>query len=170
MDDIFVERLVEKKVTKADTFKKVLIITVALFICMVCFLVEALFTFFHIIVAALCAIIWFVFSKMSIEYEYSLSHGDLTIDIIYAKRSRKNVYEINLKDRLEYLAPNTQDHGGEFNRQAVRTIDVSADSAGDDVYFMNVSSDKGLVRVLFDPNEKLLVAMRKCAPSKTHLK
>lgn len=110
----------------------------------------------------LCGIaltIFLVRRMLFVEYEYTFVNGELTIDRIIAKSSRKNMAEIDVKS-IEKL--------GKYDEEAVaklgagQTWDYSTDKADENTmfaFFKDEKSGRNTV-LLFTPNEKLLNAMK----------
>ena len=95
MNDTFYELLVKKN--KPDT--SALILSAINIIAIVCMLILTIYTqFAMILVIVLCFVFYyFVYPKISVEYEYSLLNSDMTVDTIYNKTKRKKVLTIDIK-------------------------------------------------------------------------
>lgn len=106
------------------------------------------------------ALTFFLVRRMFfVEYEYTLVNGELTIDRILAKSSRKNMAEIDVK-AFEKL--------GKYDKETVaklgagQTWDYSTDKSDEATmyaFFKDEKSGRNTV-LLFTPNEKLLNAMK----------
>lgn len=166
MEDVFVERLITRKLGGKELAVKLGALLLALALAIVTFLIPAISFFAPLIILGAGWLGWIIWSRSSLEYEYSLSNGELTIDCIYGQQKRKHVAEVNLRDRLEYMAPVSSEHNNELNRQANKVLDVASSANAPGRWFMNVKGEAGLTRILFEPDERLVTAMRRCAPSK----
>ena len=98
MDDVFVERLVARKMGPKEMGIKALIALAAV---VLIFVSGTLGAFLMPLVAAVALVGgWYLWVLTNMEYEYSLSNGDLTVDAIYGQRRRKNRLEVNLRERV----------------------------------------------------------------------
>ena len=95
MNDTFYELLVKKN--KPDT--SALILSAINIIAIVCMLILTIYTQFAMILVIVLGFVfyYFVYPKISVEYEYSLLNSDMTVDTIYNKTKRKNVLTIDIK-------------------------------------------------------------------------
>jgi uncharacterized membrane protein YphA (DoxX/SURF4 family) len=106
-------------------------------------------------------IVWLTWRYVSVEYEYSLTGGVMTLNKIYGGRSRKRVAEIRIKD-MTLIAP----FDGEFIRRAEayapeRTIDFTSDLQKDEVYFaLYETEDKRRGILYFEVTEQSLRILR----------
>jgi len=51
-----------------------------------------------------CAVVWYLWRFVSVEYEYTVLQGEMTFDVIYGRRQRKTLYTAKL-NRVTELAP-----------------------------------------------------------------
>lgn len=94
-----------------------------------------------------------------IEYEYTLVNGELTVDRISAKSSRKKLLDVNVK---------TFEKFGKYDAETVnklgagKVLDYSADKADKNTFFAYYKDEKSNVNtvLLFTPNQKMLDAMK----------
>ena len=95
MNDTFYELLVKKN--KPDT--TALILSAINIIAIVFLFILSLSFQPAIILAVGLGLIfyYFVYPKISVEYEYSLLNSDLTVDAIYNKTKRKNILTMDIK-------------------------------------------------------------------------
>ena len=91
----------------------------------------------------------------------------LALDKIAAKRTRKRVVSLDLKEINIFAAVSDPMHKSEFENKAsiVKTLDCTG-AHNMDVYFIDYSGDKGMTRVLFEPPTKFLDAAYKYNPRK----
>lgn len=170
--DIFIEHRVIKQRTGIDRLK-ILLLTLATVLVFFIVLTVGLIlpAFFFIIFALDIGVIygwWYLVTSFGIEYEYALTNGELDIDKIIAKRRRKRLITVNLKD-AEVIAPvASPDHRREFENPNIKTsIDASSSPSSPSAYFIVVNHKKtGYTRVIFEPNDKIIEGARIAAPRK----
>lgn len=165
MDDVFVERLITRKTGGKEIGIKLGAVALVLVVGFFGFLIPAISFIAPLLLLGAGWLGWKVWSRSNVEYEYSLSNGELTIDAIYGQQKRKNVTTVSLRERMEIMAPVSPDFQTELSRQAT-VLDVASSPNAPGRWFMLVKAETGLTRILFEPDEKLLAAMRRAAPSK----
>lgn len=109
---------------------------------------------------------WFTLGKLKVEYEYVLTNGELDIDMITNKRSRKRVLTVDLKN-VELMV-----HHSKQTMITQQGKMVRYDSGtGGDTYVFVMKKQNAYVLVSFEPNEAMIDAIgRKMGRSKLHLK
>lgn len=154
--DVFVEQLVKKKSGLRDHLISAGIILAAVllvFLSLRFFPPMAIF-----VLAAVCCGAYFLITSQSLEFEYSVINGDITIDKIIAKRKRKQMISVEARDVQEM---------GKYDSRKLRsrTFDarIFSSETGNGTgawYFCAHHSERGNVLVVFSPNEKTLNAIR----------
>ena len=145
MDEIFIERIVKRKVDIKGMLLRVLAVVLT--------------------VLSLCTILFLgmLGLTLTILFAYSFLNTELTIEKIMGQRKRKHVDEFDIK-QAEIIAPAVSD---EIKSRAgnIVTLDYSTGYGSSDLYSMITNTDKGAVQVLFNADEKLIEAMRHMRPS-----
>lgn len=166
MDDIFIEQLVKRKRTMRD--RAVFIITIILVILipatiMVLALNDLIMHYFAVLALFILLMgvwfIWFVRSHQNVEYEYQMVQDILVVSKIIAKRKRKELLKLDTHS-IEKLAKGDD---SEVNKiKFVRVVDAAADLSDEkNTYYAVYTQAGGGKRALFfDPNEKVLNAMK----------
>lgn len=151
MTDIFIEQLIKKSPTSKDLLIKIGVIALVLIIFVLFMLI--LPSIGLIITAAVAFGAYIIITRLNKEYEYTLTNGELDIDVIYNKASRKRLFTGNIKsfDRMAHIS--------ELGNEVV--IDYSTGVPADNSYFFITNHDKKRVAIIIQPNERLLEAMAK---------
>ncbi|MBT9777655.1 hypothetical protein GPL15_14215 [Clostridium sp. MCC353] len=102
-------------------------------------------------------------NKLKIEYEYSYADGILTIDRIINGKKRKQCLELGL-GRAERICPYRQEHGSGSNEAAVLTEDYASGRPDARVYTLLFESNGRRYKVIFEPDDKMLNAIRQTMP------
>lgn len=159
MTDTFIEQLVKRQVTPETMVKKVILVSLTI--------LSALIILFHpifiLVTIGMIILDSILFKRMNLEYEYSYFNGDLDVDKIVNRSSRKRVFSTNIK-KMEMLAPVGTHTLKEYKRLTV--YDFTSKQQDKKVYEMVTSFRGQLVRVLFEPNDEMLEAIRCIAPRK----
>lgn len=161
MADIYVEYLVRRKTTPAVTTKKILLAAGGIWALFLAFLYGpllgglALFAFLAGI--ALAVVAWRLIQAQQVEYEYTLTNGEIDVDKIIARRSRKRIYTFHCRD-VEQLAP----YGGE--KIPGKVISACTFPGDQGVWRCTVKGRGPGAVLLFNPNDPLLDAMKRFLP------
>ncbi len=118
------------------------------------------------------AIIIFILVRFgSLEYEYLYLMGELTVDKIYRKSSRRNAAVVSMQD-VETILP-TEDSDAERMRGSgsqVEYLDYSSGRKDQPTYTIKYVSGGKTHFMRFEPNEKMLKQMRHSHPGKVHIR
>ncbi len=160
MSEVFVEHIVKRK---AD-FKTVLFRILAVLLTVLVFFFGTMFLgMLGITITILIGYLaYLVFVYTSVEYEYSLVNGELTIEKIMGQRKRKFANEFDLKN-AEIIAPTFSEEIQ--NKKTVLLLDYSSGNRSDALYSIILTDKEGSTQVLFEPTEKMLDAMLHVRPN-----
>lgn len=164
MNDTYVEILVKKQPKSWYSFVKGLLVfsSIWVFAVLGLFQVNVIFIILGII---LSIVTYFVFQELDLEYEYLYVNGELTVDKIKGKSSRKQCINITM-DLIEVVAPFKSFHLDEYDKKNKVLLDYSSGTQPDNLYVIYFKGKKGLAKLLFEPNEKMLDSMRMLSPRK----
>ncbi len=162
MGDYFIEQLVKRNATVGTILAKaaLILVTVLSLFVMLLFPLGIWLTIILVVVDV------FLFKRMDVEYEYSFYNGELDIDKVMAKESRKRQFSTTIKD-MDLLAPTGAQEL--LGYQRLKAVDYSTRTAGSQTYEMVTFKGGEKVRMIFEPNEEMLNAMRDLAPRKVVL-
>ena len=169
MNDGIIEKIVTKQTTIVEWLMRVGVVLIALIVSFIAFAIPMISIFAPILVAGLLFLAWLVLGRTFIEYEYSFTEGDLNIDAIYRQRKRKKIVTVNLKDRLDFMAPVNTEDKTELNKNVNTVLYLASSKNCSNAWFINTRDEKGTKRIFFEPNERMVDAIRRCAPSKVKL-
>lgn len=164
MTDNFIELLVKRRATLGTKMKKaaLIVLTLVLIVVTLRFFPSALL----LVAALMIGLDVFLFGRMNIEYEYVFYEGELQIDRIVNKASRKKIMAVDVKE-VDVIAPtNAQELLG---YQHLKMKDYSTCQPENKTYEFVIKEGSDKVRVRFEPNEKMLNAMKNIAPRKVIL-
>lgn len=162
--DTFIEQLVKKQKTLRDRLITVCILLCVVLLPLACVALAFITGVYYLIMVAFFVLIaavygaWYFITAQNVEYEYSVTNSNLTVDKVIAKRKRKRMISFDIK-KIEEM--------GKFNEKNYekqkyeKLLFASASDFGDDVYAAVFFVEKyGNCLLLFSPNEKVLEAMR----------
>lgn len=158
--DTFIEYIVKKKKTARDYLIITAIIAALILLAALClFLNRRLFGIPFILFVFACWGAYILLTGSNIEFEYILTNTELDIDKIIARRSRKRVITVNFKE-IEKCAKFSPEEETNISRIEALYGDIKSGS----VYFVDFSRDGERIRVLFEPNERILNEIKKINP------
>ncbi len=168
MKSYYTEHLISQNPTGKTKGTKTAIIAGAV-------LVEALLIMFGgylggfslLLMAGVIALVVWLLKQFDLEFEYTFfDEGDLYIDKIMSQSKRKRVLVTSAKD-MELLAPVNSYEAQNF--QTLKTIDCSSNEPNAVVYVLVTKYKDERVKVLLEPNQKILDGMKYMAPRKVIL-
>ena len=162
MGDVFKEQLVKRQGNIKDTVMKAGIIAGALILFMVFSILAGMNnivnTLFPLITLGLVFGAYFLFTMLSIEYEYIYTNGELDIDKIINKSRRKRVFSTDIR-AIEIMAHiDDKSYQHEFDN-IKKTMDFSSGKNGKNTYVARVAYNNETVKIIFDPNNIIQEAM-----------
>ena len=159
MNEFLTEQLVKRSNTVATTLKKAGLIAITVLSVFLGFIYPLLIWLTVILVF----VDIFLIKRMNVEFEYVYFNGDLDIDKIMNMQSRKKMFSTNIKE-IEVVAPSGSVELHPYQR--TKTLDYSTQNPDDKVFEMVTMYKGETVKVLFNPNEKILNEMKNMAPRK----
>lgn len=157
--DFFNECIVKKKRTSQDTMSSIIIVLVAVMLLYLILIQLSMGKVVFLIPVEIAIVIYCsyrLWTSLNVEFEYSVTNGDLDIDKITAKKRRKKIVRVKLKD-FEYFAPLDDKHISVAEDKSVnKVIDVSSDIDSPNVYFAIYFNNSEKICLLFEPNEKMI--------------
>lgn len=165
--DKMVEQVVKRKKGSKDFMKKALTIVVILLLLVTCYFLGIIvnFYFFTIglfILIASIYVVWYIFTSLNVEFEYSIVGGTINIAKIIAKRKRKRILNFEaskIEDMKEY-------HGEDFDARVYSHVyDVRGAHSTDAPYVATLNTEKhGRTALIFNPSPDFLEAMKPHLP------
>lgn len=164
--DTFIEQIVPMRKTTGQMFLQMFYWFAAVIISVVIFFVMGIIPSIGIFgFVAMGGAFYLAFrlsSNLNIEYEYSVTNEFFDLDKITARRKRKRILSIKIKDFESF---------GIFDaaRQEHRNYDkriIAGNVGGEGVYYGSLRvKDMGHVLLVMEPEERVLNALKKYLPS-----
>lgn len=162
MSEFLTEQLVKRSKTIGTAMKKAALLSVTI----VSVFLSPLHSMMVWLTMILVVVDIILFRRMNVEFEYVYFNGDLDIDKVMNKQSRKRMFSTNIKE-MEVIAPTGSVELHPYQRTKV--LDFSTHNPQDTTYEMVTSFKGQTVRVIFNPNEKMLNGMKNMAPRKVFI-
>ncbi len=166
MDDLYVECLVERKAAGFQPLIKGAAYGLAAVSLIAGLIINPLF---FAVFAALVLCIWLLLPSLDVEFEYLYVSKSLSVDKILSKEKRKNVVEYDL-EKMEIFAEEGSDRLDQYKNLQVRERDFTSHFENRPVWVLIVRNGEDVERVLLEPDEKLIHAMKSHFPHKTFAK
>ena len=161
--DIFVEQIIQRKHSGTDYLMYVGLSLAFLVICFLGLFVIPMFGFL-VIIAAGYGMYWLVTSR-NLEFEYSVTNGDLTIDRIVNRQRRKRMISFDVKDAEAMGKYKAVDHQSKhYDKKFFASL--KPDGSDEGAWYITVRSAKygGLCLVVFSPEERVIDSIRPFLP------
>ena len=155
--DAFNEYIVERKKSPKDylTIAGMIFGALVLMFIMLMFS-KYLASFLLLLVVAVVYFLYIGITLFNVEYEYSVTNGDIDIDKIAARRKRSRVVSVHSRT-FEYFAPLTDEHKQAFNDTGItKRMDLTSNSGTDKVYFAVYHKNNNKICIMFEPTEKMV--------------
>ena len=160
MAEYFIEHLVKRNATFGTYLKKAALILLPV---LGLFLMPFLGMLGPLLVVVLVMVDMYFLRRLDLEYEYVFYNGDLEIDKVMGKEARKHLLSTSIKE-MDVLAPTGAQEV--LGYQHLKAIDYSTCTPGNQTYEMVIVKGSEKVRIVFEPNEAMLKAMKDLAPRK----
>lgn len=164
MADVFVEQIIKKNLSLGGLAIRICAIFLVLIGILLFPIIKLILTITVTCLFIYLAYLAFVYT--SVEWEYSLVNGELTIDKILGKRKRKpgETYDIR---KATLIAPTYSDEV-QTKSEFLTKIEYTATNNKDNHYSIiidDVDGVKGALMITFEPDEKMLDAMYNVRPN-----
>ena len=165
--DVFLEKIVPRRKTVADVFIIWGIVVAAIILIFISMTFEPIVAFGlgPIIAIGIIYLAYRLIISRNIEFEYIVTNGDLDIDKITAKRSRKRIFSANCKD-FEILARVQGPHFSQEFQSIAKKIKACSSDNSPDAYFAVLNYKGERTVVIFEPDPKMLDNFKLFIPRK----
>lgn len=176
--DVYMEELVKKKKTGKDYLITVGLVVLAIVLSFVLFFVIMLLSasmpqigqiagsIGMLLIAGVWYGAYFLNNSLSIEYEYIVINSSLDIDKIMAKKRRKRMVSLDIKDvaLMACIDDNENNHIYKHRDAGVKVVNLSANNNNMNTYFIDHTVDGRRQLVLFQPTSKMVEELYKFNP------
>ncbi len=161
MNETYVECLVARKSSGIMSFLKILLIMLT-----VVFVLVGMVFVPGLLVAIVTGIgAYFAYMNADVEYEYLYLDKEISIDKVMAKSRRKKVGTFSV-EKMEIMAPYNSYRLDNYKNREMKTVDYSSgvEQKPEKRYIMICEGGK---KVILEPNEAMVRAIKNAAPRKT---
>lgn len=172
MNDIFIEYLIKRKPSLAGIALRGLMCVVLALLTLLAvgvFIVAGFYAMYVVFFIVLFGYIAYkVWQFTDVEYEYSILNGEVTIDRI-AGQSRRKTMEVFSVTNAEIVAPADSEKLLQFKNRNIPTKDYSSWNKKNKKYVAIAPGRKGVVKIIFEPNQAIIDAMHSVKPGGVYL-
>ncbi len=165
MDTISVEQIIKVKQPGIAVFYKIGLAVLTLV--SIVLMRYVLFGFGVILVACFGFFLVLLWRYYDAEFEYELVDNELSVDRIMSKSSRKHCGTYDVA-KMEVMAPSGSDKIAYKEHQKLKTFDYSSNTDKSSTFVMYLPSNNEMVRVILEPDEKMLKAIKAVAVGKVY--
>ena len=165
MKDVYVEWLVNRRPSKVFKALKALCIVVLVLVAIAFLLTFNVFLMVGVVAMGFATHYANSFTK--VEYEYIYVNGDMAVDRILNKSSRKRLIVFDMS-KVEIVAPLGSPKLDGFAHKDYKQVDYTSGvrKPGSHIFVMYYGDGQ---KVLLEPNRELVEAMRDKIPHKVHM-
>ena len=161
MGDTFVEQIIKKRLNGKDYMIMLGLSVAAALIVFLAFMFLTAYIGFPMFIIVACGIFYGYYKLVTmrnLEFEYSFTNGDLTVDKIINRQRRKRITSFDVKTVEEmgrYDAAKMQ------HRSFDKRLFVGSDESGKNCWYIACRGPKtGHMLLVFEPEEKVLEAIK----------
>jgi len=167
MADVFIERIVKRKADSRQRLTRLAIVAGG-FVLVVLSIVFGNIVGFQLfpIIFALTVFFGFRFLvRQSWEFEYAVTNGEIDIDRIMGRSSRKRILTVDCKN-FEVFLPMIPENAREYESKTIKvTVDAASASDAEGRWFAIFNGRDGQRTMLvFEPDERMLSAINAALP------
>lgn len=171
MDEVFYEQLVEDSRKERGTFFRVLLVVVPVVLLVGLWFIEFVRLYLWTLLAILCfTAVLFLWRRCYNEYEYIFTDGQLDVDRIFSKQTRKHLVSINAKEIMLVAPIQSEKNKRYFEMSYDINIDAGDhrkdEKAAHGKYYLLARKGDKTLKLLFQPNEQILKLLKQYAPHK----
>lgn len=156
MNETYLEQIIERTPPKSAGLVKALLVLLCIFSCVMVLLP------YGIGLVAMALVIAFTvwkFRSYNVEYEYSYLNGELDIDKITCRSSRKKCGTFDFT-KLELMAPVGSQSDLRLSHKKYKEFDYSSGNTDNRKYAAYVMKDQETVKLIFEPDEDMYKAIQ----------
>ena len=161
------EQILKRRPTGGQIAFKVILILLSIFLTLVAIAMTLGFLPYFtgiVVIAGGMIFVTFLYNRsLKMEYEYAIFNGELVVDKITNQATRKHIITASCP-AFEMLLPVSAEYVDEFNSHCAKIYDVSSNTSDGRQYFAIFPTTAGRTKMIFEPSDNLLVAIRAAMP------
>ncbi len=114
---------------------------------------------------ALIIVLFYLFPKLNVDYEYVFVDGQLDFDRITGKARRKTLLRIDF-DQVEIMAPSDSHSLDAYTYVKLEVRNYTSGNKDSKPYAIIANAEDKKLKILFEPSEKMLSMIKQKSPRK----
>ena len=162
MEKVYTEQIVRREMSIKDWAIRIGTILLTLLLCFI--VLNVFYQAFAILLALGCWFSFVVWRRMSKEYEYIFTDGQLDVDCIYSRSNRRSMVSLSSRD-IEVIAPaSDKQYEAMFNKKYDKFLDAGRGGIRENTYVVICNREDKSLKMYFEPNEEMLELLHKYMP------
>lgn len=155
--DVFIEKIVKRKKTNIDYVFVGSVIIAAIMLSFI--LLPFLQRFTIVLFPILIFVVYYLAKSRNIEFEYSITNGELDIDKIIDQKKRKRVFSADCRN-FDVVAKVGSEQYSEDVKSIKNVFNAASSLNSEDLYFIQLNYRGVKTVIYFEPNEKMIDAFK----------
>lgn len=120
-----------------------------------------------LLVAGIIYGIYFLITSFNVEFEYSMVNDEIDVDKIINVKRRKRLTTVGVRGLEAFGKKGDGEYEGYMRNAGVEKVYACRDISENDIYYAVYLEKEKRKMIVFNPNEKMLDAIKKRNPFKT---
>ena len=163
--DTFIEKIVTKQRTSKDSMISVGIVIAAIILSVMILFIPIINNLALVFIVGIAYFAYYLIKSTNLEFEYSVTNGDIDVDKIIAKKRRKRVFSATTND-IEIVAKLKSDKYSSEYKNIRNRIEAVGNIDSNEVYFIVAPYKGQRTIVFFEPDQRMIDAFRMKIPRK----
>lgn len=163
------DTFIEKLVTRKKDAKDIAIITAIVFAAVILVLIAPMIPYISgislFVAAAVLFGAYYLIKSRNVEFEYSVTNGDLDIDRIVAQRKRKRIFSASCKE-FDMVARISNPGAENEIRNVKKRVEAVSALNSPNVYYITLMYKGERTVVFFEPDDRMLESFKTFIPRK----
>lgn len=166
MEDYMTGSYAEAGVKRKDTLSTIGLRFLMIFLAVLLFFAAFFNQWMMVLAAALICLDIFLIPMLKVDYEYIFCDGQIDFDKINGGARRKHILRVDMEE-VEIAAPKNSHALDEFRSADQGTVkNFTSGRADGRVYVLIVRQNGKLLKILFEPSDKMVACMKNKSPRK----
>lgn len=165
MNDSYAECLVRRKIPMYSNVVNI-VMGVVTVICVLLALSTNVIGMILLLVSG--GVTYLLYRNSRVEYEYLYVDKILSVDKILGRVKRKSAWEGKMDD-IQVIAPSGSHVLDEYKQAGSKVLDFSSQLPGAKTYTAVIRTGAETIKLIFEPDDKMLQCFRQTAPRKVFL-
>ena len=165
------EKLIKRKWGMLDYIRIATIVCGVILLWIIVLMLWTLFSDYGVSVIVPFALIgvgyggYYMINSLRQEYEFCYFQGEMDCDVITARRKRRRVMTLKVRD-FEKMAPyaDFKDSGYDLKTSFNKKYYMVSELSSEDNYYVAFKHETGIALLVFEPDERMLAEMKAMAP------